>query len=194
MCYLDDWLQRNRFVSYSRIFFVQFADFLASHLRFFSMLLRVFNLWFSEILKLWITQYGCSLHGTRNKRVGVYHDRVGIIFLSGGWGSVWGSSRPETTSFLHNPGVRRSPSYEEIIQSPLEIKHFPNWQTTFHLQSLQNYFARAKIEIWIKGTQLNMTVFLLNQQKFFVQCTLLYTCTLEKSLFPRYIPKKHGHV
>ena len=32
-------------------------------------------------------------HRTRNERVGDCHDRVGIIFLSGGWGSVWGSSR-----------------------------------------------------------------------------------------------------
>ena len=78
----------------------------------------------------------------------------------------------ETTSFLRNPGVRRSPSYEEKkIQSPLEIKHFPNWQTTYHWQSLQNFFARAKIEIGIKGAQLNMTVFLLYLKKILVQCT-----------------------
>ena len=32
-------------------------------------------------------------HRSRNERVGVCHDRVGIIFFSGMWGSVWYSSR-----------------------------------------------------------------------------------------------------
>ena len=36
---------------------------------------------------------GCSVHGTRNERVGVCQDRVGIIFFSGMLESVWGSSR-----------------------------------------------------------------------------------------------------
>ena len=46
---------------------------------------------------------GCSVHGTRN-------ERVGIIFLLWGIGISVGFFT-ETTSFLRNPGVRRSPSY-----------------------------------------------------------------------------------
>ena len=47
-------------------------------------------------------------HRTRTERVGVCHDRVGIIFLSWWWWceSVWGSSRR-----LRNPGYRCSPSH-----------------------------------------------------------------------------------
>ena len=49
---------------------------------------------------------GCSVHGTPNERVGVCHDRVGIIFLSGMWGSVWGSSRRLQVSYvIPRPGV-----------------------------------------------------------------------------------------
>ena len=33
------------------------------------------------------------VHGTRNERVGVCHDRVGIIFFTGMFGSVLGSPR-----------------------------------------------------------------------------------------------------
>ena len=47
-------------------------------------------------------------HRTRNERVGVCHDRVGIIFLSGGWGSVWGSSRRLLVPYvIPRPGVPR---------------------------------------------------------------------------------------
>ena len=46
-------------------------------------------------------------HRTRNERVGVCHDRVGIIFFNRMWGSVWGSS-----GSLRNPETRRTPSYD----------------------------------------------------------------------------------
>ena len=49
-----------------------------------------------------------SVHGTRNERIGVCHDRVGIIFLSWGWGSVWGSSRRLQVPYvIPRPGVPR---------------------------------------------------------------------------------------
>ena len=52
---------------------------------------------------------GCSDHGTCNGRVGACHDRVGIIFFIGMLGSVWGSSRTETTGpyVIPRPGVPR---------------------------------------------------------------------------------------
>ena len=53
---------------------------------------------------------GCSVHGTRNEKVAVCHNRVGIIFFCGMWGSVWGSFTG-TTGSLCNPETRRTPSY-----------------------------------------------------------------------------------
>ena len=46
------------------------------------------------------------MHGTRDERVGVCHDRVGIIFFSGMLGSVWGSSRRLQVPYvIPRPGV-----------------------------------------------------------------------------------------
>ena len=51
---------------------------------------------------------GCSVHGTRNEGVGICHNRVGVIFFSGGWGSVWGSSRRLKVPYvITRPGVTR---------------------------------------------------------------------------------------
>ena len=48
------------------------------------------------------------LHRTCNERVGVFHVRVGIIFFSGRWGSVWGSSRRLQVPYaIPRPGVVR---------------------------------------------------------------------------------------
>ena len=51
---------------------------------------------------------GSRMHGTRNEKVGICHDRVGIIFFSGGWESERGSSRrlqvPYVTTMLYSPG------------------------------------------------------------------------------------------
>ena len=67
--------------------------------------------------------YGCSVHGTRNERVGVCYDRVGIIFLSGMWGSMW-VFFTETTGSLRNLETRRTPSIvgSHMIQT-LRIYH-----------------------------------------------------------------------
>ena len=48
------------------------------------------------------------MHGTSNERVGVCHDRVGIIFFCGMWGSVW--SYPwilQVVNVIPRPGVPR---------------------------------------------------------------------------------------
>ena len=78
---------------------------------------------------------GCSVHGTRNERVRVCHDRVGIIVLSVMSGSV--RFFTETTGSLRNPETRRTPSYVKengpqkwadnyYIQSILS-ENFVNW-------------------------------------------------------------------
>ena len=47
-----------------------------------------------------------SVQGTRNERIVVCHDRVGIIFFSGMLGSVWGSSRRLQVHYvISRPGI-----------------------------------------------------------------------------------------
>ena len=60
---------------------------------------------------------GCSVHGTRNERVGVSHERVGIIFFSVMWGSVLDSPWVQGTGSLRNPETRRTPSYVELTST-----------------------------------------------------------------------------
>ena len=63
-----------------------------------------------------------SVHGTRNEWVGVCHDRVGIIFFSGMWGSVWGSSRRLQVPYvIPRPGVTRHIKSSPKIPSPNRI-------------------------------------------------------------------------
>ena len=50
----------------------------------------------------------CSVHGTRNERVGVCPDRVGINFFIGMWEQVWGSPwRLQVPYVIPVPGVPR---------------------------------------------------------------------------------------
>ena len=46
-------------------------------------------------------------HKTSNERAGVFHERVGVLFFSGMWGSVLGSTRRLQVPYvIPRPGVR----------------------------------------------------------------------------------------
>ena len=66
-----------------------------------------------------------SVHGIRNERVGVFHERVAeSSFFSGMRGSVWGSQRKLQVPYL-NPETRRTTSHISIAQSyPCEVLLF----------------------------------------------------------------------
>ena len=45
---------------------------------------------------------------TRYEGVGVFHERVGVLFFNGGWGSVWGPPRRLQVPYvIPRPGVPR---------------------------------------------------------------------------------------
>ena len=57
---------------------------------------------------------GCSVHGTRNERDGVCHERVGVLFFSGISGSVWGSPRRLQVPYVI-PRLGSTPTYIHIF-------------------------------------------------------------------------------
>ena len=55
------------------------------------------------------SMYKFRAYRTRNERIEVLHERVGILFFSGTWGSVWGSPRRLQVLYLiPGPGVPRN--------------------------------------------------------------------------------------
>ena len=87
---------------------------------------------------------GCSVHGNRN-------ERVGIIFLRGMWGSVWGSSRILQVPYvIPRPGVPRHiidpAGFRAPVHQPRPVvgKYFFD---VFELKLLQKYLNLSGVFI-----------------------------------------------
>ena len=71
------------------------------------------------------------MHGTRNERVGICYNRVGIIFFSGKSGSVWGSSRRLQVPYvIPRPETRRSSDPHIYWSTTTPLTRGANWRVS----------------------------------------------------------------